>query len=62
MISAIAVLPRPVRDWLYDRLARNRYRWFGRRDTCMVPDAATRARFVLPETPMAPDAISTVLR
>jgi hypothetical protein len=29
--------------------ARNRYDWFGRKQTCLVPDAATRARFVLPE-------------
>jgi predicted DCC family thiol-disulfide oxidoreductase YuxK len=49
-IGAIAVLPRPLRDWLYDRLAKNRYAMFGRRATCMVPNAATRARFVLPET------------
>jgi predicted DCC family thiol-disulfide oxidoreductase YuxK len=46
--SVLALLPRRVRDWLYDRIARNRYAWFGRRDTCLVPDAATRARFVLP--------------
>lgn len=30
-------VPRPVRDWLYDRVARNRYRMFGRTETCMVP-------------------------
>lgn len=47
-IGWIGLLPRPARDWLYDRLAQNRYRMFGRRETCMVPDAATRARFVLP--------------
>ena len=33
-VRAILVLPRPVRDWLYERLARNRYVWFGRYDTC----------------------------
>jgi predicted DCC family thiol-disulfide oxidoreductase YuxK len=45
---ALRVLPRPLRDWFYDRLARNRYRWFGRADSCIVPDAATRHRFSLP--------------
>ncbi len=39
------VIPHPIRDWLYVRLARNRYRWFGQRDTCFVPDASTEARF-----------------
>jgi predicted DCC family thiol-disulfide oxidoreductase YuxK len=27
-------VPRPVRDWLYDRLAFNRYRWFGQTEQC----------------------------
>jgi predicted DCC family thiol-disulfide oxidoreductase YuxK len=45
----LKIVPRHIRDWLYDRIARNRYAWFGRRDTCVVPDAATRARFVLPD-------------
>ncbi len=30
-------LPRPVRDAVYRFVARNRYRWFGRRDTCWRP-------------------------
>jgi predicted DCC family thiol-disulfide oxidoreductase YuxK len=47
----VSLLPRPVRDWLYDCIARNRYAWFGKRDVCFVPDRETRARFVLPDTP-----------
>lgn len=39
-------LPVPVRDWLYERLARNRLRWFGRRQHCYAPTAAERARFL----------------
>ena len=39
-------VPRPVRDWVYDTVARNRYRWFGRRDVCMVPTPELRARFL----------------
>ena len=30
-------VPRVMRDAIYDLLARNRYRWFGRRDDCMLP-------------------------
>ena len=40
------VLPRPIRDWLYNRIARNRYDWFGKRDTCYVPTPELRARFL----------------
>src|SRR5262249_48595806 len=32
------VIPERLRDKLYDVVARNRYRWFGRLDACMVPD------------------------
>ncbi len=47
--SAFAVLmvfPRPVRDGVYDWVARNRYRWFGRKDHCMVPSPEVSARFL----------------
>lgn len=37
---ALVIVPRPVRDWVYDVVARNRYRWFGRRDACLVPTPA----------------------
>jgi predicted DCC family thiol-disulfide oxidoreductase YuxK len=40
------IVPRPVRDWLYDRVARNRYRWFGRRESCRLPTPELRARFL----------------
>lgn len=40
------LLPRGVRDALYDLVARNRYRLFGKRDTCGVPPADIRDRFV----------------
>lgn len=39
-------VPRPVRDWLYDRVARNRYRLFGRHTACPLPEPALLARFV----------------
>jgi predicted DCC family thiol-disulfide oxidoreductase YuxK len=34
------LLPLPIRDKLYDWVARNRLRWFGRREACFVPDPA----------------------
>ena len=42
----LAVLPRRVRDAAYDAFARRRYRLFGRSDTCLVPPAAARSRFL----------------
>ena len=40
------VLPRGVRDWLYDLVAEHRYAVFGRKDRCMVPDEDVRDRFL----------------
>ena len=40
------VIPRPIRDWIYDFIATHRYRWFGTRDSCMVPTPELRARFL----------------
>jgi predicted DCC family thiol-disulfide oxidoreductase YuxK len=37
-------VPRPLRDAVYNLVARNRYRIFGRLDACIVPDASMRAR------------------
>ena len=48
------VLPPPIRDAVYDMVARNRYRWFGRRDTCMIPTPDIAARFLDADEPRAP--------
>ena len=46
MTGALWVLPRPMRDWLYQRLARNRYALFGRADLCALPDPAFQRRLL----------------
>ena len=40
------VIPRPLRDAVYDYIARRRYRWMGKSETCRVPTPAERERFV----------------
>jgi predicted DCC family thiol-disulfide oxidoreductase YuxK len=40
------VLPRPVRDFFYDLFARNRYRLFGKYESCMLPPPEVRSRFL----------------
>ena len=46
IICAIGLLPRVIKTPLYAAVARNRYRIFGRYETCMLPDAQARARFL----------------
>ena len=43
---AARVLPRRLRDYLYDLFARNRYKLFGKYDTCMLPPPEVRSRFL----------------
>jgi predicted DCC family thiol-disulfide oxidoreductase YuxK len=51
------ILPRPMRDWLYDRVAGNRYRLFGKTESCLVPmpDIARRFLFESPNCSKASD-------
>ena len=46
LLGIVAVVPRFVGDPLYRVLARNRYRWFGRHDACLMPDPAQASRFL----------------
>jgi predicted DCC family thiol-disulfide oxidoreductase YuxK len=40
------ILPKPLRDFYYKLVARNRYKWFGKRDTCRVPTPELKAKFL----------------
>ncbi|WP_047983065.1 thiol-disulfide oxidoreductase DCC family protein [Ornithinibacillus californiensis] len=40
------VIPKPLRDVVYKWIARNRYKWFGKRDSCMLPTPEQRNRFL----------------
>ena len=43
---AFIVVPAPMRDFIYRLFAKYRYRFFGRKDECMLPNAEIRARFL----------------
>ena len=45
-LSLLRLIPRPIRRWLYTRIARNRYAVFGRSKMCEIPDPALRARLL----------------
>ena len=46
LLAVFRIVPRPIRDWGYDLIARNRYRWFGKTESCRLPSEAERARFL----------------
>lgn len=46
LLMVFLIVPPFIRNAVYDWIARNRYKWFGKKDACMIPDPALRARFV----------------
>ena len=46
MLNIFSLIPSPLRDWIYDFVAKNRYKWFGKRETCRVPSKDEKARFL----------------
>jgi predicted DCC family thiol-disulfide oxidoreductase YuxK len=46
LVHALRAVPRPLRDRAYRWLARNRYRWFGRHDSCVLPPEGHADRFL----------------
>lgn len=46
MFYGFIILPKFIRDGVYNWVARNRYKWFGKRDECMIPTRDLKERFL----------------
>ncbi len=46
VLYGFKIIPRPLRDYVYDFFAKNRYSWFGRKDKCLLPKSEDKARFL----------------
>lgn len=44
--TGFTIIPKVLRDAIYNWIARNRYRWFGKKESCMIPTPELRARFL----------------
>ena len=47
LLYAGIIIPRFLRDGVYNFVSRNRYKWFGKRDSCMVPTPDIMSRFLV---------------
>ncbi|MDQ0417029.1 putative DCC family thiol-disulfide oxidoreductase YuxK [Croceifilum oryzae] len=47
LLYVLSLIPESIRDNLYRRFAKNRYRWFGKSEVCMIPTPEVRNRFYL---------------
>lgn len=46
LLTILEWVPRVIGDFFYDIIAKNRYRWFGRKDQCMVPTEELQGKFL----------------
>ena len=46
LFYSLIILPKILRDGVYNWVSRNRYRWFGKREACMIPSADLKDRFL----------------
>ncbi len=46
LLQIFLILPAPIRNFFYDIIAKNRYRWFGRQDNCWIPTPDLHAKFL----------------
>jgi predicted DCC family thiol-disulfide oxidoreductase YuxK len=40
------IIPKPIRDWIYSFIAKNRYKWFGKQESCWLPSPELKSRFI----------------
>lgn len=46
VFSIFLIIPRFIRNWVYDYIAKNRYKWYGKKDACMIPTPELRDKFL----------------
>ncbi|MEO9513727.1 MAG: thiol-disulfide oxidoreductase DCC family protein [Flavobacteriaceae bacterium] len=46
VLSVFSWIPKSIGDAIYDLIARNRYKWFGKKDQCMIPTPELKAKFL----------------
>ena len=46
LLYALIIIPKFIRDWVYYFIAENRYKWFGKKESCMIPSPEIKSRFL----------------
>jgi len=46
LLYIFIIIPKPLRDFVYRIMAKNRYKWFGKKDSCMLPTPELKNRFI----------------
>jgi predicted DCC family thiol-disulfide oxidoreductase YuxK len=46
LISVFIIIPPFIRNWVYDYIAKNRYKWYGKKESCMIPTPELKSKFL----------------
>ena len=46
LLYLFIIVPKPLRDFVYDNIADNRYKWFGKKESCRVPTPELKEKFL----------------
>lgn len=46
VMTVFLIVPAFIRNWVYDYIAKNRYKWYGKKEACMIPTPELRAKFL----------------
>jgi len=46
LFQVLSIFPKGFSDWVYDLIAKNRCRWFGKQESCMIPTPELKAKFM----------------
>jgi len=46
LFYSLMIVPNFIRNWGYDIIAKNRYRWYGKKDSCMIPTPELKSKFL----------------
>lgn len=46
LLYVFMLVPNFIRNWVYDYIAKNRYKWYGKKESCMIPTPELRSKFL----------------
>ena len=46
LLFGFMIIPRFIRNWVYNYVAKNRYKWYGKKESCMIPTPALKSKFL----------------
>jgi predicted DCC family thiol-disulfide oxidoreductase YuxK len=46
LLYGFMIIPNFIRNWVYDYVAKNRYKWYGKKESCMIPTPELKSKFL----------------